>query len=100
MRKPMSKFAEKVHLPSRKQSQTAPTRPILTALDVLLAMTIDSLYCQHLGLDQLLLFIGCGLVPKRSTHAAERIVDQAEELRKIIETYLCEIEKEQNDMAT
>ena len=96
---PLEGLPDRVLIPSRQQSQNAPTRPALTTLDVALAMTIETLHCQHLGLDQLPLLLGHTVIPKNATKTAEQILELAENLRELIETYLCQIGRQKGDVS-
>jgi len=95
----MPEILDKIYLPSLNQSQNVPTRPMLTTLDVALAMTINIVICQHTGIDQIPLFLANGHLPKTSTIVAEKIIEKAKELREIIDNYFYTIERENKNVS-
>jgi hypothetical protein len=57
-------------------------------------MSINTIFCQHLGLDQIPLFIGNGHLPNSSTEIAKRIIERATELQSLVEAYLDTLDNE------
>lgn len=90
---------DSILIPSRQQTQNAPTRPALTTLDVALAMAIEILHCHHLGIEQIPLIMGHTIISKKTTQTAEQILTLAEKLRKLIETYLRQIGRQKGDVS-
>jgi hypothetical protein len=62
-------------------------------------MAIDTLYCHHLGLQQIPMLQGHAIITKNATETAEKILDLAAKLRDLIETYLCQIGRQKGDVS-